>query len=113
MIEKPDGNVIQIGLQWQDASDLPTLYANQMYMIHSAGEFYVIFGETQLPIMLNRTPEDIENLETIEVKPVAKLVFTPQSIAAIANVMVGNIQAFQIKQEMRKEESDVPTTDNG
>ena len=105
MTEKPEGNVIQIGLQWQDASDLPTLYANQMYMTHSTGEFYVIFGETQLPIMLNPTPEAIEKLKAIEVKPVAKLVFTPQGMTAITKAMVENVQKFQMQQELNKEES--------
>jgi len=102
MTKEHKGKIIPIDLKWQDASELPTLYANHMYMNHSGGEFYVIFGEAQLPIMINPTPEDIENLKDIKIKPVVKLVFTPQSMTAIVNAMIENIQKFQAKQEWKK-----------
>lgn len=104
--EKHEEGVVQIRLRWQDISDLPTLYANQVYITHSGNEFYVIFGETQLPLLVNMTPEEMGSLGEIEVKPVVKLVFTPDGIAPIVDAMADNVRKFLQRQERSREEED-------
>ena len=94
-----DGTV-QIRLRWQDASDLPTLYANQVYITHAGTEFYVVFGEVQLPVLTNKKPEELEELQ---VKPVAKLVFTSEGIVPVVQAMADNVRKFLERQGAREE----------
>lgn len=88
--------LVQARLRWQDTAGLPTLYANQVYITHAGTEFYVVFGEVQLPVLVNVRPEDIGELE---VKPVAKLVFTPEAIIPIVEAMADNLRSFQRRGE--------------
>ncbi len=103
MTEQPEKEV-KLRLTWQDASDLPTIYANQMYVTHAGPEFYVVFGEVELPTLTNLTPDELADMGAIEVKPVAKLVFTPDGIVPIAKALVENIDRFMARQECRREE---------
>jgi len=102
--EKWRGAEVRLRLRWQDASDLPTLYANQVYISHAGGEFYVIFGEVQQPVLVNLTPEELQKIAEVEVKPVVKLVFTPETMISIAEAIADNIRKFQQRQEGRKED---------
>ncbi|MBM3301000.1 MAG: DUF3467 domain-containing protein [Deltaproteobacteria bacterium] len=94
---------VTLRLRWQDASDLPTLYANQVYVSHAGGEFYVVFGEVQQPILLNLTPDDLQKMGEIQVKPVAKLVFTPEAMASVLKALTDNVGSFKQRQERQEE----------
>jgi len=104
--EGQEEEAVQLRLRWQDHSQLPTLYANQVYMTHAGNEFYVIFGEVQLPVLVNVTPEELEKTQEIQVKPVAKLVFTPETIIPIVDAMAENVRKFLERQERREEKEE-------
>jgi hypothetical protein len=93
---------VQISLQWGDASQISTVYANQLYITHSGGEFYLVFGELA-PI----TNMDKDNLpEYLEIKPVAKIAITPENMLRFSEVIQTNINNFErdiIDQESNKE----------
>jgi len=94
---------IRLRVRWEDASDLPTLYANQVFITHAGGEFYVVFGELQPTVLMNVTPEQAQQLEEVSIRPVAKLVFSPDAIARIARAMHENVGKYE---EHRSKEGD-------
>ena len=104
MTEQEEGGqeagVVRVPFRWQDASDLPTVYANHAYVTHMGKEFYVVFGEAQVPILTGMEPTE---LEEIKVKPVAKLVFTPEGIDSIVSVLADNVRKSKERQEREKE----------
>jgi hypothetical protein len=83
--EGQEEEAVQLRLRWQDHSQLPTLYANQVYMTHAGNEFYVIFGEVQLPVLVNVTPE---------------------TISPIVDAMAENVRKFLERQERREEKEE-------
>ena len=96
--------VVQLKIRWQDAHDLPTLYANQVYISHAGGEFYVLFGELQQPVLINVTPDELAEEGEVPVKPVAKLVFTPECIATISEALQDNVRKYWAQQQLETEE---------
>lgn len=103
MSEHTDG-MMEVELRWEDASTLPTLYANQAYITHAAGEFYLIFGEVQLPILLDTTREAPATRRVFAVKPVAKLALTPRTMKAILAAMSKNVGNFDRRQQELEEQ---------
>ena len=94
---------IHLKVRWKDASDLPTFYANQAFITHAGGEFYVVFGELQPTVLMNVTPDEAQQLEEVSIRPVAKLVFSPEAIARIVRAMGENVSKYQ---EYRSKEGD-------
>lgn len=82
---------VSVQLVWHSAEDLPTLYANHLYVTHAGGhEFYLVFGELGPQVDL-----DVENPpESIEIKPVAKIVVSASNIKRIARVIDENVEKF-------------------
>ena len=90
---------VEFRMRWEEATDLPSVYANQVYITHAGGEFYVIFGEVELPIMLSLAPDELKGPRDLVVKPVAKLVFTPSAMAAVVKAMAENVRKYEQRQE--------------
>ena len=63
----------EILLQWLDMLDLPTIHANRLFISHAGREFLLIFGEVTPPVEIEPTPEQSQESESTEIKPVAKI----------------------------------------
>lgn len=96
---------VRISLEWPETIDLPTVYVNHVYVQHSQNEFYLIFGESEMPV-LTGTPDErrdkIENLESIAVRPLVKLAISPPAMFKIAGVIRDNVDRFLEKVEHLK-----------
>ncbi len=93
-------NSVEIKLVWSDASNIPTIYANNLYITHAGSEFYLVFGELAPTMEL-----DIDNLpEKLEVKPVAKIAISHENMIKFADVISGNVAKYNEKREQLKEE---------
>jgi hypothetical protein len=79
--EQESRETISIPLVWGDIDRLDTIYANHLYIIHSGGEFFLVFGEMTPMILEGRVPEHLE------IKPVAKIAVSPVNMIRIANVI--------------------------
>ena len=87
--EKP----IEIPIKWDDIENVPTIYANEMIISHTGGEFYLIFGEMQPPIGYDK-----DNLpESIKVNPIVKVAITHKNMLKFAEVIQNNIETFKTK----------------
>ncbi len=82
---------IPISLKWGEANQIPTIYANHLYITHSGGEFYLVFGE--LAAIINIDKENPP--ESLEIKPVAKIAITPDNMLRFAEVIQTNLNNYQ------------------
>jgi len=87
---KKDAGEVKIKLKWGAAGSLPTLYANQLYITHAGGEFYLVFGEAAPLFEVDQT----EFPESMEVTPVAKIALTPSTMEAVAKAIQGNVKKY-------------------
>jgi hypothetical protein len=94
----------QIRLIWKNLSDLNTIYANQLLISHSGGEFYLIFGEFLAAEI------DVENPpNTAIIKPVAKIAISPRAMQRMANIITENVSKFKDRVEKGYIDSDGST----
>ncbi|MFZ5821952.1 MAG: DUF3467 domain-containing protein [Chloroflexota bacterium] len=91
---------VAIRLVWGDSANIPTIYANNLYITHAGSEFFLVFGEMS-PIM----ELDIEKMpEELIIKPVAKIVIAPENMVKFADVISGNVAKYSEKIEKSKDE---------
>lgn len=91
--EKTEEKIITIPLVWGDFEDIPTIYANEMFISHAGSEFFIVLGEVAPISNLNKeTPP-----EHIEIKPVAKIAITPKNMLRFAKAIEENVSKFKDK----------------
>ena len=89
--------VKEINLVWGDASELETKYVNQAFINHSGPEFYLIFGEAEMPLMLFN---QVENLpDEITIKPKVKLALSTETMKQVVDAFNRNWESFNKKME--------------
>lgn len=90
---------VTLKLVWGSPADIPTIYANNLYITHAGNEFYLFFGEMS-PI----TQLDANNLpDHLEIKPVAKIAVTQENMMKFADAIAENTARFKEKIEKLKE----------
>ena len=104
---------VEIPLQWPEKVDLPTISANRLFISHAGREFFLIFGEVTPPVWTKTTPERLRKLESIEIKPVAKIAISPEAMPAIVKAiqeMEGSRRLHEaIKERMRQRNPSLKT----
>lgn len=88
---------VEIPLRWPEKVDLPTIYANHLFISHAGPEFFLIFGEVTTPVWTEVTPDKLETLGSLEIKPVAKIAISPEAMPAIAKAIQENVEKFLAK----------------
>lgn len=84
----------QVRLVWGTDEGLDAVYANNLYISHSAGlEFHLIFGHMSPPLTLGKTEEELPDM--VEIKPVAKIVISPEAMKNFVEAMVANFDKFE------------------
>jgi hypothetical protein len=82
--EEQDGEIL---LQWLEMFDLPTIHANRLFISHAGREFLLIFGEVTPPVKTKATPEQLQESESTEIKPVAKISVSSEAMPAIVKAI--------------------------
>ena len=85
---------ITVQTQWESAENVPTIYANHLYISHAGGnEFYLVFGELgpQPDLDMNSPPE------YLEIEPVAKIAVSSPNMLRFAQVIQNNVDEFKEK----------------
>lgn len=88
---------VKIPLRWPENVNLPTIYANQLFISHVGPEFFLIFGEVTPPLWTEVSPKKVDALGSLEVKPVAKIAVSQEAMPAIAKVIQENVEQFLAK----------------
>ncbi|OGO75509.1 MAG: hypothetical protein A3K41_02515 [Chloroflexi bacterium RIFOXYD12_FULL_57_15] len=87
-----EGKVVR--LVWDSADDLPALYSNHLIVTHGGeSEFHIIFGHLTPPLILAESLDEIP--DRLVIKPVAKIVVTPQTMRKFIEAMNKNLERFE------------------
>jgi hypothetical protein len=85
--------VMRIPLRWEGIDIIDTIYANELVITHAGGrEFYLIFGEVQIPVIIN--PEVERPPDVIKVKPVVKLAIPRDEMIKFAATINDNVSRY-------------------
>jgi len=96
---KREGKVVR--LVWDSTNELPTLYANHLLVTHGGeSEFYIFFGHLTPPTIVAESADEIP--DEFSIKPIAKIVVTPDNMKKFIEVMTNNLERF----EQRKDNED-------
>ncbi len=106
--EKTAKPVTAVKLQWEEAGDLPTLYANQLIISHVTGEeFYLVFGEASPPLGLVSG----EPIEAVNIRPVAKVAIASSAMVRLSAAIQQNVSQFLEVVREAKEREDAEQSD--
>jgi len=92
---------ITIPVQWGDTDEIPTLYANHLYITHSGGEFYLVFGELAPVNIDQENPPD-----ALEIKPLVKIAVIPENMRKFTEVIKKNVSHFDKSLTSRADEEE-------
>jgi hypothetical protein len=99
--EQPESK--QIPVVWVGTDEVPVYFVNQFVTQVDKGEVFVTFGQMVPPAILPGSPdqirEQVERLEYVAVRPVARLAFTPARLLEL-------IQALEITKAGHEKQSE-------
>ncbi|KUK47066.1 MAG: hypothetical protein XD73_0012 [Anaerolinea thermophila] len=101
--KKPETEIKEKAIRviWSSVEDLPTLYANNLYVSHSNdAEFHLFFGNLTPPILFGLDEDEFP--KEVRVNPVAKIVVTPEIMERFVKAMNDNYEKFKNKREEEK-----------
>ncbi len=84
-------------LEWQIPDDMLILWANNFVIQHTENEFIVTFFQVAPPILIQARREDIEAIESVPARAVARIALTPHAMAELLRVMTENYERYQKK----------------
>jgi hypothetical protein len=87
--------LIQLKMHWGPTTDLETIYVNHMAITHSGPEFYLIFGELPMPLVLGEG----EIPDELEIIPKVRLAITPLQMKNMSEAIYENCQKYLEKQK--------------
>ncbi len=100
--ENIEEHPVEIPVVWGSAEHLPTSYANHLYVIHSEGEFFIVFGEaTPLPGFPRGDLPD-----KVEIRPLVKIAVAPERMKEFVRVINANFERYQARKTEQSEDSD-------
>jgi len=83
-----------VRLKWDTDDSLPAVYANNVIISHSGEtEFHITFGHFSPPITLNLEEDEIPDV--VKIKPVAKIVISPEAMRKIVEAFNTNLEKFE------------------
>lgn len=94
MIEKEKLKEKMLRLVWDEGEDIPYVYANHIYVTHQGGsEFHIMFGHAAPPLLLGKEEDELP--DSVAIKPVAKIVTSPDAARAFLEVLTENIEKYE------------------
>lgn len=85
-----------IRILWNSGDELPFIYANQMLVTHGTEtEFQIVFGQLTPPLTFGLTKEELPDI--VEIKPVAKIVVTPEVMYRFFDALKDNLETYEKK----------------
>lgn len=98
MAEKPELKEKPVRILWGSDEDLPALYSNHLYVSHAGEtEFHLVFGHLSPPLTVGLEEDELPN--EVIIKPVAKLVMSPDVMKAFVTILNDNLERFKKKEK--------------
>ena len=82
-----------VPLIWENVDDVPVFFANQYVCQFNQDEFVLTVGQMAPPMLLGdlqTRAEQLERLERVPVKPLARVAFTYSRLVELINVLEAN-----------------------
>ena len=89
---KNQEKVRDVPLKWGANENVPVYYANQLFIGHTNNEFYLVFGDVQVPLLIN--PSKAEIPKELIIKPVARVMLTPNAMQEFTKAMNINLSSY-------------------
>lgn len=80
---------VAIRLEWDEAEDVPILYANQVQVSHGGPEFFVVFGVVVPPTNPNELPD------ALRIQPQVRVVIARDAMPSMVQALSDNLQRYQ------------------
>ena len=85
---------IQIPLEWYVPEELPTHYTTNLIIQHTEHEFFITFFELVPPITLGKTPEEIEQVESVRARALTRVAISPGRLESFIRAMQDNLVKY-------------------
>ncbi len=93
----------EVSLVWENLDDVPVFFANQFICQFTQDEFVVSVGQMVPPAALN-DPEQLQHVERIPVRALARIAFTHQRLVELINVLQANREQYEEAQRIRNQQ---------
>jgi len=80
------GMPIEVRGHWADASQLDPIYADQLHLVRLENQFFLVFGQTRLPVVEGRS-----STVDAEIKPMARFVVSKEALGRMINLLNQNV----------------------
>ena len=88
----------QIRIVWGSDEELPALYANHFYVSHAGEiEFHVVFGHLSPPLTAGLDESELP--DSINIRPVSKIVMGPDAMRAFVAILNENLAKYEEKKK--------------
>ena len=88
---------LEVNLRWPLEDDLQAVYANQFAISSVGPEYVIVFGEFLPTGFAHRSKQEIEEyLKHANIKPVAKIVVSPEGLKAFFGLLKGYTEKKQL-----------------
>jgi hypothetical protein len=77
-------------VEWASSDEMPTIYANQLILSNTGGEFYLLFGEAVPPLIVDAT----QLPDKVIVRPVIRLAIPVRTMLRIRDAIERNVGRF-------------------
>lgn len=93
----------RIKIVWGSDESLPALYANHLYVSHAGEtEFHLVFGHLSPPLTMGFDESELP--DAVKIKPVTKIVISPDAMRAFVRLLSDNLVAFESRQKGKSSE---------
>ncbi|MEW6718669.1 MAG: DUF3467 domain-containing protein [Chloroflexota bacterium] len=93
----------RIKIIWGSDENLPALYANHLYVSHAGEtEFHLVFGHLSPPLTMGIDESELP--DSVKIKPVAKVVISPDAMRAFVRLLSDNLGVFEGRQKGKPDE---------
>jgi hypothetical protein len=96
-----------IPVTWENVEGVPVFFANQYVCQFNQDEFILTFGQMTPPMLLGDEQdraEQLQRLEYVPVKPLARMAFTYSRLVELINVLQANREQYEQLQQIRNQQ---------
>lgn len=98
---------VRIPLEWQDADDVPIVYANQVLVSHMGPEFFVTLGVVLPPASPDALPDQLS------IQPQVRVAVSREAMPAIIKALNDSLRRYQQALAQKRESSNADAGEDG
>ena len=84
----------EIPIEWKIPETMRAVFANQMLVTHTDGQFVVVFFEALVPPILEGDSESIKNIDRVPAVAVARIAVPPKKMPDIIKALQNSYNRY-------------------